>query len=204
MSRRNVPVFLLVAAFVVIVLARPHRLARCESKASFLAAKGCKDCHWRQTHTWKKTGHAKAMAVLRPGVEAEAKTKAGLKPETDYTKDPKCLACHTTGYGETGGYPAYKPSWSDEEKALALANGGVGCESCHGAGSLYVPYKRVHRGYARAAVVERGLQTPIKAENCTVCHHKDNPLAGDDYTFDFEKAKKKASAIHQHTPLGEH
>ena len=205
MSRRVIPLVCFVSALVVasLVLARPKASAWAAPKATFMASKTCKDCHFRQGHTWKRTAHAKALALLKPGQRVEAKKKAGLKPDVDYTKDASCLKCHVTGYGETGGYPALKETWSEAEKARAANNAGIGCESCHGAGSLFVPYKRQHRDYARAEVVKRGLHTPITAENCTGCHNKDNPSAGEDYTFDFDRSKG-ASAIHQHTPLGNH
>ena len=46
-----------------------------------------------------------------------------------------------------------------------------------------------------------GLQTPIKAENCTGCHNTDSPTAGKDLVFDFEKMKAKEEAIHENVPL---
>jgi len=203
MSRRAILLPLLACAAVLAVLAfsRPAPVACAADGAEFISQKGCKKCHFKQASSWKKTVHANAMDTLKPGEAADAKTKAGLDPNADYTKDPKCLKCHTTGYGQPGGYPAYKDAWSEDEQKLAKDNDGVGCEACHGAGSLYAPYKKDHEDYKRPDVAKLGLETPVTAENCTGCHNKESPTAGDDYAFDFEKMKANGEAIHEHIPL---
>ena len=40
----------------------------------------CAKCHDAQGDAWKGTAHAKAFESLKPGVKAEAKTRAGLDP----------------------------------------------------------------------------------------------------------------------------
>ena len=169
-----------------------------DAKPEYLSQRGCKKCHFKQAKSWKKTVHAKAMESLKPGVHAEAKKAANLDPEKDYTTDPKCLKCHVTGYGEPGGYPEYKAEWSDAEKKLAKNNAGVGCESCHGPGSEYSPYKKDNEAYKTADVQKLGLWTPMKAENCTSCHNKESPTYRE---FKFEDRVKDVEAIHEHIPL---
>ena len=195
--------FALGCAVLATALTQPLPSARAEDSDTpeYISQKGCKKCHFRQHKSWKKTVHAKTLDPLKPGEKAEEKKKAGLDPEKDYTKDPKCLKCHVTGYEAPGGYPAFKAEWSENEAKLAKNNAGVGCESCHGAGSLYGPYKGDNEEYARAEVVKLGLITPVTAANCTDCHNKDNPTVGDDYVFDFEAAKADEAAVHAHTDL---
>ena len=194
-------VLALVGVLAILAFSRPEPLACAAEGGDFLSQKGCKKCHFKQARSWKKTVHAKAMDTLKPGAAAEAKTKAGLDPQMDYTKDPACIKCHVTGYGQTGGYPELKDAWSDEEQTLAKNNGGVGCEACHGAGSKYSPYKKEHEDYKTADVVALGLMTPVTAGNCTGCHNTESPTAGEGYVFDFETMKANAEAIHAHVPL---
>lgn len=67
-----------------------------------------------------------------------------------------CGSCHTTGYstaGNQGGLPGIVGTWHEE---------GVGCEACHGPGSLHV----VSPGAVKPP------QDPKQA--CTTCHIRDN------------------------------
>ena len=80
-------------------------------KPAYVGATKCKVCHLGIFNSWTETSHGKALSSLK-GEEAE---------------DPKCLECHTTGFG-AGGYGS---------DAGIVDLGGVQCEACHGAGSLY-------------------------------------------------------------------
>lgn len=91
----------------------------------------CTKCHDAQGDAWKGTAHAKAFESLKPNVKAEAKTRAKLDPAADYSANKDCVGCHTTGYGETGGYRI----GIDPDEARVLL--GVGCEACHGPGGRY-------------------------------------------------------------------
>ena len=74
------------------------------------AEQNCRMCHSDIYAGWQKTAHARAFA----DIETAGKSK-----------DPACLQCHTTGYGQ-GGYV-------DEATTPNLKN--VQCEACHGPGS---------------------------------------------------------------------
>ena len=73
---------------------------------------------------WEKSAHAKAYATLAGD---DAKAIAKEKGIEDPQKADACLKCHVTGYG------AAADMFGDK---YDMAN-GVGCESCHGAGSDY-------------------------------------------------------------------
>jgi len=122
--------------------------------ANFVGVDKCKACHSNvkiggaQYKVWEATKMAKAMETLKPGAAADAKTKAKLDPQKDYTTDPKCLKCHTTGYGQPGGFVS-------PEKTPQLKN--AGCEVCHGPGS-----EHVSAGGDGQAIVTLGLyKSPV-------------------------------------------
>ena len=81
--------------------------------ARFIGTAACKTCHRPEGTSWKKTKHAQAYHTLEV---------AG------HQADPECLTCHTVGFGFSTGF------LSLEKTPNHL---GVGCESCHGAGSAH-------------------------------------------------------------------
>ncbi len=173
-----------------------------EPAPAHVGAESCKKCHFKQQASWKKTGMAKTFESLKPDAAAEKKTAGGLDPKADYTKDPKCLKCHTTGYGSATGYPAPAAAGAactPAEEERAKLNAGVTCEACHGPGSLYGPYKKDHPNFKFEEIAKLGAVMPT-AETCMPCHVKECPTMPKDYTFDFTKAKD-SKEIHEHIPL---
>ncbi len=160
---------------------------------SYVGSKKCKVCHLPQHKSWEQTKMANAFAILKAGERAEAKKKAGLDPNKDYTHDATCLACHVTGYGKPGGFKSI-----EETPDMA----GVGCEMCHGAGGDYIKAGFMtlqNKEYKRADLVAAGLNIP-KAETCTSqCHNNKSPFVGKDYVFDWQKRKDQGT--HAHSPL---
>lgn len=194
-----------VSAAVVTTLLRAPAPVHAEDaapKPEYAGPGTCKNCHLKQHKSWKATGMAKTFESLKPEACAEKKTKAGLDPAKDYTKDEKCLKCHTTGYGTPSGFPAVVEgkTWTPEEVERAKKNEGVTCEACHGPGSLYWPLKKLNEKFKLAEIVALGATSPPKAEQCMVCHVKECPTMPADYVFDFEKAKHSPN-IHEHVPL---
>ena len=89
----------------------------CEKKkpedAVYVGTQVCVDCHEEAYAFWKKSKHAKAWKTLE---------------DDNKHFDLTCIGCHTVGYQEPGGF-------------CRLADVGVlkdvGCENCHGAGSVH-------------------------------------------------------------------
>ncbi len=160
----------------------------------YAGVKTCKKCHRKVWKTWKESKMAKAFAILQPGNRAEIKKKAGLDPARDYTRDPKCLPCHTTGYGQPGGFISL-------EKTPDMA--GVGCEDCHGAGKMYNKVMKRHgRVYSEEEILHAGLnKDPHKA--CVRCHNAESPTRKFQDPFDAQLHDWPAHApvkLKYHTP----
>ena len=76
----------------------------------YVTAASCTSCHTPQFARFGFTAHKNGAQTLR---------KEGKH------QDPECLGCHTTGFGEPGGFAT-----TDVDTLRAF--GGVQCESCHG------------------------------------------------------------------------
>jgi ribosomal protein S18 len=193
----------LVAAVAAAMIGSSSPSARADEKTpEYVGPHTCKKCHFKQYKSWTKGQLSQAFADLKPGAKAEAKTKAGLDPKKDYTKDPKCLKCHVTAYGKPSGYPEVKEgaAWSDEETKRAEMLEGVTCEACHGPGSIFSVYKKDHKDYKIEDVRKMGLISPPPPEQCAPCHAKECPTMGADYKFDY-KEKKDSEKVHKHSKL---
>ena len=118
----------------------------------YASSGSCVNCHSDEFARWTLTSHAKAWRSL---VE---------RRETD---NPECIECHTTGYGEPGGFGELSTTNIRKYK-------GVQCEGCHG------PLG----GHPNAAHVK---STPITEASCTGCHDEAN-------SPDFDYAKYMAQA----------
>ena len=163
-------------------------------------ASSCKKCHFKQYKSWKDTSMALTFEKLKPGVAAEAKTKAGLDPNADYTHDAKCLPCHTTGYGKPGGFVSI-----EETPELA----GIACDSCHGPSESYLEIMTIkYKSHPIKEMTDLGLIYPSTEAQCVACHNDESPFnASVDpaYAFDFATAVRDAAGTHEHKPLkGEH
>jgi hypothetical protein len=189
-KRYAVGLVALVSAALVASAVRPRTAAPEEpSKPAYVGPDTCKRCHFKQWKSWKKTGMARSLEVLRPGKALEKKKASGLDASTDYGKDPKCLRCHVTGHGAESGY-------RDGVERL----GSVGCEACHGPGSLYVKVMEGNERFGRTEIHRLGATCPPTAAQCAGCHARECPTMPADYVFDFERARKSPD-VHEHVPL---
>ena len=105
-------------------------------QAQYVGSVACQGCHQEAYALWKKTPHAQAWATL----EQKGRTY-------DYT----CVGCHSAGFEQPGGFCRVS-------EAGARVN--VGCESCHGPGSLHI-----------AQAGKGPIKRKVSAEDCTQCHH---------------------------------
>lgn len=108
--------------------AHPTQIKRKGKKITFVGSDACKTCHVDEYAKWAGSKHSHAF---------EALTKYAVKP-TMRQFDPECVGCHVIGFEFAGGY-------MDERRTPHLKH--VGCENCHGPGSLHVeePFNRDYR-----------------------------------------------------------
>lgn len=111
--------------------------AKAPDSLYYLGTAKCGECHLPQYENWQQTFHADAYATLQ--IE-----------ENNYSVE--CLPCHTTGYGEPGGFDF---SQGTDSRFL-----NVQCESCHGPGSNHSEKSGIIRNTG-----ERG---------CVTCHDNKN------------------------------
>jgi len=210
MRRSLVLIFMMAIVFI----ASPALAA---GKGAYEGWKKCGGCHKSQKDSWLETKHAKAMDSLKPKTHADHKKKAKLDPDKDYTQDKNCIGCHTTGFGGKGGYTVGMP----ESKAKYLA--AIGCEVCHGAGSLYRKehskagdqFKKTQKSTPRKELVDAGENFDYE-EACNTCHmnYEGSPWKGakepytpftpkvdPKYKFEFAKEVKEVKAMHEHFKL---
>lgn len=190
---------LLAAACFAIAVLSPVSSAIAGDDHAYIGTKSCKKCHIKLFKSWADTKMAKAFETLKPGQAAEAKTKHGLDPAKDYTKDESCLACHTTGFGKKGGYAVPDPADAKAVKEAANLE-GVGCEACHGAGEgfaeLFKEIQKSKRMYKVAEVQAVGLNK-MEAAVCTECHNDKSPTYDESKKFDFATDKDKDTHAHE-------
>jgi hypothetical protein len=128
----------------------------------YIGASKCKMCHIKpatgeQYNVWAKGPHAKAMETLAGD---EAKKIAAEKGIADPTTDLACTKCHST-----------VASVDKSLIATAKVEEGVGCESCHGPGSMY---KGASVMKNRDLALTKGMVIPDEAL-CKTCHNSESP-----------------------------
>uniref|UniRef100_A0A832I313 Cytochrome c-552/4 domain-containing protein n=1 Tax=Eiseniibacteriota bacterium TaxID=2212470 RepID=A0A832I313_UNCEI len=142
------------------------------AKATYAGNAKCKMCHMKVHTAWAATAHSKAFENLtKADAKVTAEWAAKMKVEVKgAAKDADgCVGCHVVGHKQ-GGWPQ-----ADATKNAAFE--GVGCESCHGPGSLHIASKPADK--------KATMATAVTAETCTGCHTKEASP-----NFKFEEAKK--------------
>lgn len=152
----------------------------------YIGTNKCKACHsskkkGAQYKAWKETKHAKVFDLLLTDEAKQIAKAKGLKNTPD--EAPECLECHTVGYG-AGGYEVKEAEfWSPAEDDRAgkkaakrmenLKN--VGCEICHGPGSMYKKKKTMEAIFTgEVKGVDFGL-LDVTEETCLRCHNERSP-----------------------------
>ena len=145
-----------IAAFKVNVLGEAARVAAAPvgpAEPGYAGSGPCLNCHSEEFTRWSLTPHA---AAFRPLITREQ------------VENPECLGCHTTGFGEVGGYG--EPTTANVRKFKA-----VQCEACHGP----------MRGHPQDSAVHG---QPVTVARCVACHD-----AANSPEFDFAPYLRRAS-----------
>jgi len=108
--------------------------------ATYVGSESCLGCHASAAMVWQHSAHSHAFQDLAA---------------RDADADPSCIGCHTVGFGMPGGYRR-------EYGASKLT--AVGCESCHGPGSIHVAQRQ--SGITPVTFHFR----PLAAGDCMKCH----------------------------------
>ncbi len=183
--------YLIFIGFVVVLLLfLKNALEPTEEPASITGSQKCGECHslkinGNQQVVWENSKHAQAYSSLLTQRATDFAAKNGLEQPAN---NKLCLKCHST-LNHLEGFPKLTTYKFDE---------GVGCESCHGAGSNYSPAKVMTDNYLfRHNGGKRGDE-----KTCLECHSpvgnkemtlKDNvcPFQSSDFIYktEFEKIK---------------
>jgi hypothetical protein len=106
--------------------------------AGYVGSERCGNCHDEALRWWHDNAHGHAYATLE---------------RLNKQFHPDCAGCHLTGYRKAGG-------------STLVHNDGlrnVGCESCHGPGSLHVD-----------APSHRNIQRVVAEATCKQCHNPEH------------------------------
>ncbi|NVM22002.1 MAG: cytochrome C [Desulfobacterales bacterium] len=115
-------------------------LAETKGPPKYVGSLACGPCHEKEHKSF--TIYAKKSTSFQ-SIER-------VKKELTEKEIEECYYCHTTGYGQPGGFIS-------PEKTPHLKN--AGCEVCHGPGELHVKTK--DSSY---------IKGHLTAEDCEVCH----------------------------------
>ncbi len=111
---------------------------------TFVGSDACKECHADQYATYSK-------------YSKKAHSSNSIKiMASDLTQDElaSCYSCHTTGYGQPGGFVSF-------EQTPDLSN--AGCEVCHGPGSAHV----------EAGGDPSLIKGKLSMADCETCHNEE-------------------------------
>jgi Cytochrome c554 and c-prime len=131
----------------------------------YQTAAGCMKCHQDRFAAWTFDPHAKAWDAL---LEREA------------SGNPECLPCHTTGYGEPGGFGEATLANTSRYKA-------VQCEACHGAMGAHPEDGKAHPAPSAGQCISChdaanspsfDISTYLRRISCTMVSHKDRAGGG--------------------------
>jgi hypothetical protein len=153
-----------------------------EKGPAYVGTDACMDCHKEEYKVWKNSRHAHAYQSL-----------VNARHPSLRQYDGECVVCHVVGF-------KYKTGFTDEGKTAFLEN--VGCESCHGPGSLHIAHPRDKKVLAVMNPHRRPDQESVQARRirhlqidkfCQSCHDIDN-----DVHWDFDKNWPKIVHVSSH------
>ncbi len=123
---------------------KAYNKAMRSGKYHYVGNTKCRLCHRKFFLGRKKDPHDYAMKSLKEG---------------NYEENPKCLPCHSTGYGVPTGFVSKK-------ETPRLLN--VQCEGCHGPGNRHI---KIARKTKKGGGFLAGTDNPqILKKMCKACH----------------------------------
>jgi hypothetical protein len=131
---------------------RPGSVTTDGRQLAYVGSSSCRDCHEPQFRQWRRTSHASAMRTL-----------IGRRRN----RHPGCISCHVVGFGTISGYNL-------RVRQRDLEN--VGCESCHGPGSLHM-----------VEPASGHISRSVSREVCSGCHTAEHSMMADNPRPYFEK-----------------
>lgn len=166
---------------------RKHLIQVDYPEATYVGSDRCKTCHKEAFKVWQNSAHSHAYKTLKEA------TRPSLRQY-----DGECILCHVTGFEHVDGFT--------NEKDLKLIN--VGCESCHGPGSVHISNENRKKTDAKLNAAMNPFK-PKPAENpqqktarllkmadaCRQCHDTDN-----DVHWDKDWFTKKWKPIEHYEP----
>jgi len=129
----------------------------------YIGSFACATCHAKQYVQWRSTAHSTAMSTLR---------------RVHRERHPTCVGCHAVGFGAPSGFSSSAPA----ERKRILEN--VGCESCHGPGSLHA--ERPSR---------QNIDAKVSRTTCEGCHTEERSA------FSGDPGGYRDRIVHIATPL---
>jgi len=112
------------------------------AQVRFVPAESCRQCHQQQYDFWKDTAHARSFATLQHEKRDD---------------DMNCWPCHSTGFGEKGGFVDMKQT---------PYFGVVGCQMCHRVDPDNHPASKPAVAHAKARIA----RPPRPRDMCRICH----------------------------------
>ncbi len=146
-SAKHRPCRALILFTLAICLSLPAFSIGAQGEKGYVGAETCKGCHEKE-HTSFAT-HSKMSSSFH----SVARMKKGLTGD----EIKKCYECHTTGYGQPGGFRS-------EAETPGLKN--LGCESCHGPGSSHA-----------LSGNPKEIKAHLEIKDCERCHARDRVAA---------------------------
>ena len=156
------------AAALVAIAATLPAPASAGAPMKFVGAPTCgtSSCHGNakgsnEMKTWSdKDPHSSAFEKLSEEKGVKIAKAVGVE---NAEEDAKCIGCHATA----GELPA------DRKEKTVLAEDGVGCESCHGAGGSYKDEKhQKDPAWAKANGMLDLASKDVRKGTCDTCHGK--------------------------------
>ena len=133
----------------IVIWSWPVGEAVSEGEKAYVGSNACEDCHeseFEKFQAYAKKAHSfEKIKVMKKGLtDAEFQS---------------CFECHTTGYGQPGGFRS-------EHETPELKD--AGCEVCHGPGSLHCETED-----------PADIIGSLTADDCESCHRSDRVAAFD-------------------------